>query len=61
MPEPRSSNYAHRPVGGAWRPEARCDGRSKAASNPAEMLLRMLGLPPQDAHDVARRPLPDLG
>ncbi|KPI30714.1 TetR/AcrR family transcriptional regulator [Streptomyces sp. NPDC048253] len=33
----------------------------EAASNLAEMLLRMLGLPPQDAREVARRPLPDLG
>ncbi|MFF3200857.1 TetR/AcrR family transcriptional regulator [Streptomyces sp. NPDC002962] len=33
----------------------------EAASNLAEMLLRMLGLPPRDAHEVARRPLPDLG
>lgn len=33
----------------------------EAASNLAEMLLRMLGVPPGDAHDVARRALPDLG
>ncbi|KQX61333.1 TetR/AcrR family transcriptional regulator [Streptomyces sp. Root1310] len=33
----------------------------EAASNLAEMLLRMLGLPPRDAREVARRPLPDLG
>ncbi|MCX5372309.1 TetR family transcriptional regulator [Streptomyces sp. NBC_00015] len=33
----------------------------EAASNLAEMLLRMLGLPPQDAREVARRPLPELG
>ncbi|NUU24003.1 MAG: TetR/AcrR family transcriptional regulator [Streptomycetaceae bacterium] len=39
------------------RPEL--DG-DEAASNLAEMLLRMLGLPPDDARDVARRPLPDL-
>ncbi|MGX1560729.1 TetR/AcrR family transcriptional regulator [Streptomyces sp. NPDC055506] len=32
----------------------------EAASNLAEMLLRMLGVPPEDARDVARRPLPDL-
>ncbi|MGW3291361.1 TetR/AcrR family transcriptional regulator [Streptomyces sp. NPDC001002] len=32
----------------------------EAASNQAELLLRMLGLPPEDAHDVARSPLPDL-
>ncbi|KUN35208.1 hypothetical protein AQJ27_48640 [Streptomyces olivochromogenes] len=31
-----------------------------AASNLAEMLLRMLGVPSEDAHDVARRPLPDV-
>ncbi|GAA3384089.1 MULTISPECIES: TetR/AcrR family transcriptional regulator [Streptomyces] len=31
-----------------------------AAVNLAEMVLRMLGVPPQDAHEVARRPLPDL-
>ncbi|KPI08179.1 transcriptional regulator, TetR family [Actinobacteria bacterium OK074] len=40
------------------RPEL--DG-DEAASNLAEMLLRMLGVPPADARDVARRPLPDLG
>ncbi|MEU9431155.1 TetR family transcriptional regulator [Streptomyces sp. NPDC048252] len=33
----------------------------EAASNLAEMLLRMLGLPPRDAREVARRPLPELG
>ncbi|MDH6214338.1 TetR/AcrR family transcriptional regulator [Streptomyces pseudovenezuelae] len=33
----------------------------EAASNLAELLLRMLGLPPDDARDVARCPLPDLG
>lgn len=32
----------------------------KAAVNLAEMVLRMLGVPADDAHDVARRPLPDL-
>ncbi|MFI7501539.1 TetR/AcrR family transcriptional regulator [Streptomyces sp. NPDC049687] len=32
----------------------------EAASNLAEMLLRMLGVPAEDARDVARRPLPDL-
>ncbi|MEU2287019.1 TetR family transcriptional regulator [Streptomyces sp. NPDC013178] len=32
----------------------------EAASNLAEMLLRMLGVPSEDARDVARRPLPDL-
>ncbi|MGW0191556.1 TetR/AcrR family transcriptional regulator [Streptomyces sp. NPDC003362] len=32
----------------------------EAAVNLAEMVLRMLGLPADDAHDVARRPLPDL-
>ncbi|WP_412076100.1 TetR/AcrR family transcriptional regulator [Streptomyces xanthophaeus] len=31
-----------------------------AAVNLAEMVLRMLGVPPDDAHEVARRPLPDL-
>ncbi|MFI7301429.1 TetR/AcrR family transcriptional regulator [Streptomyces sp. NPDC050121] len=30
----------------------------EAAVNLAEMVLRMLGLPPDDAHEVARRPLP---
>lgn len=40
------------------RPEL--DG-DEAASNLADMLLRMLGVPPQDARDVARRPLPGLG
>ncbi|MFJ6079928.1 TetR/AcrR family transcriptional regulator [Streptomyces sp. NPDC092369] len=32
----------------------------ETASNLAELLLRMLGLPPGDAHDVARSPLPDV-
>lgn len=40
------------------RPEL--DG-DEAAANLAEMVLRMLGVPPDDAHEVARRPLPDLG
>ncbi|AJT62445.1 hypothetical protein T261_0756 [Streptomyces lydicus] len=31
-----------------------------AAVNLAEMVLRMLGVPPDDAHEVARRPLPDV-
>ncbi|MET7695174.1 TetR/AcrR family transcriptional regulator [Streptomyces sp. NPDC005483] len=39
------------------RPEI--DG-DEAASNLAEMVLRMLGVPPDDAHEVARRPLPEL-
>ncbi|MEU4270669.1 TetR/AcrR family transcriptional regulator [Streptomyces sp. NPDC026092] len=30
----------------------------EAAVNLAEMALRMLGVPPNDAHEVARRPLP---
>ncbi|MEU2235810.1 TetR/AcrR family transcriptional regulator [Streptomyces vietnamensis] len=30
----------------------------EAAVNLAEMVLRMLGVPPDDAHEVARRPLP---
>ncbi|MER7577672.1 helix-turn-helix domain-containing protein [Streptomyces sp. NPDC126514] len=30
----------------------------EAAVNLAEMVLRMLGVPPEDAHEVARRPLP---
>jgi AcrR family transcriptional regulator len=38
------------------RPEV--DG-DQAAVNLAEMVLRMLGLPADDAHEVARRPLPD--
>ncbi|MEV6941558.1 TetR/AcrR family transcriptional regulator [Streptomyces sp. NPDC051172] len=38
------------------RPEV--DG-DEAAVNLAEMVLRMLGLPADDAHEVARRPLPD--
>ncbi|WP_328844367.1 TetR/AcrR family transcriptional regulator [Streptomyces sp. NBC_00258] len=33
----------------------------EAAVNLAEMVLRMLGVPADDAHDVARRQLPDLG
>lgn len=32
----------------------------EAAVDLAEMVLRVLGLPPDDAHEVARRPLPDL-
>ncbi|MFE4962756.1 TetR/AcrR family transcriptional regulator [Streptomyces sp. NPDC056660] len=32
----------------------------EAAVNLAEMALLMLGVPPDDAHEVARRPLPDL-
>ncbi|MFD4503903.1 TetR/AcrR family transcriptional regulator [Streptomyces sp. NPDC058457] len=40
------------------RPEV--DG-DEAAANLAEMALRMLGVPPDDAHEVARRPLPDIG
>ncbi|MFF2078088.1 TetR/AcrR family transcriptional regulator [Kitasatospora sp. NPDC058162] len=39
------------------RPEV--DG-DEAAVNLAEMVLRMLGVPPDEAHEVARRPLPDL-
>ncbi|GAB3011230.1 hypothetical protein GCM10023080_092200 [Streptomyces pseudoechinosporeus] len=39
------------------RPEL--DG-DEAAANLAEMVLRMLGLSPDDAREVARRPLPDL-
>ncbi|MFJ8629242.1 TetR/AcrR family transcriptional regulator [Streptomyces sp. NPDC093568] len=39
------------------RPEL--DG-DEAAVNLAEMVLRMLGVPPEEAHEVARRPLPDL-
>ena len=31
----------------------------EAAVDLAEMVLRMLGVPPDDAHEVARRPLPD--
>ncbi|MEW2306158.1 TetR/AcrR family transcriptional regulator [Streptomyces sp. NPDC006655] len=38
------------------RPEV--DG-DEAAVNLAEMVLRMLGLPADDAHEVALRPLPD--
>ncbi|MER5409381.1 TetR/AcrR family transcriptional regulator [Streptomyces sp. NPDC002769] len=33
----------------------------EAASDLAEMVLRMLGVPPDDAHQLTRRPLPDLG
>ncbi|MFG2938216.1 TetR/AcrR family transcriptional regulator [Streptomyces sp. NPDC048282] len=40
------------------RPEI--DG-DEAAANLAEMVLRMLGVPPDDAREVARRPLPDAG
>ncbi|MDN0200345.1 TetR/AcrR family transcriptional regulator [Streptomyces sp. S.PNR 29] len=40
------------------RPEL--DG-DEAAANLAEMVLRMLGVPPDEAREVARRPLPDLG
>ncbi|MFJ8075730.1 TetR/AcrR family transcriptional regulator [Streptomyces sp. NPDC096176] len=32
----------------------------EAASDLAEMVLRMLGVPPDEAHEVTRRPLPDL-
>jgi AcrR family transcriptional regulator len=32
----------------------------EVASDLAEMVLRMLGVPPDDAHEVIRRPLPDL-
>lgn len=39
------------------RPER--DG-DEEASNLAEMVLRMLGLPPDEAREVARRPLPEL-
>ncbi|USQ86334.1 TetR family transcriptional regulator [Streptomyces phaeoluteigriseus] len=39
------------------RPGLDADG---AASDLAEMVLRMLGVPPDDAHDIARHPLPDL-
>jgi Tetracyclin repressor-like, C-terminal domain len=38
------------------RPETDAD---ESASNLAEMVLRMLGVPPDDARDIARRPLPD--
>ncbi|MFJ8142822.1 TetR/AcrR family transcriptional regulator [Streptomyces sp. NPDC096013] len=40
------------------RPEV--DG-DEAAVTLAEMVLRMLGLPADEAHEVARRPLPDAG
>ncbi|MYW17734.1 TetR/AcrR family transcriptional regulator, partial [Streptomyces sp. SID2955] len=33
----------------------------EAASRMAEMLLSMLGVPAEEAREVARRPLPDLG
>ncbi|MER6355930.1 TetR/AcrR family transcriptional regulator [Streptomyces sp. NPDC001634] len=33
----------------------------EAAAGLAEMVLRMLGVPSDDAREVARRPLPDLG
>ena len=33
----------------------------EAAANLAEMVVRMLGVPPDEAREVARRPLPDLG
>ncbi|TPQ22651.1 TetR/AcrR family transcriptional regulator [Streptomyces sporangiiformans] len=39
------------------RPELDAD---EAAANLAEIVLRMLGVPPDDARDVARHPLPDL-
>ncbi|MFD9391397.1 TetR/AcrR family transcriptional regulator [Streptomyces sp. NPDC060000] len=39
------------------RPELDAD---EAAANLAEMVLRMLGVPPDDARDIARHPLPDL-
>ncbi|MFH8572487.1 TetR/AcrR family transcriptional regulator [Streptomyces sp. NPDC017993] len=32
----------------------------EAAANLAEMVLRMLGVPPDESREVARRPLPDL-
>ncbi|MFD8722149.1 hypothetical protein ACFV2H_30200 [Streptomyces sp. NPDC059629] len=32
----------------------------EVASGLAEMVLRMLGVPPDDAHEVTRRPLPGL-
>jgi len=32
----------------------------EAAAGMAELVLRMLGVPPDDAREVARRPLPDL-
>ncbi|WP_431682575.1 TetR/AcrR family transcriptional regulator [Kitasatospora sp. KL5] len=40
------------------RPDFDGDG---AAADLAEMMLRMLGVPPEDAREVSRRPLPDLG
>ncbi|MBW8800618.1 MAG: TetR/AcrR family transcriptional regulator [Streptomyces sp.] len=33
----------------------------EVASELADMVLRMLGVPPEDAREVTRRPLPDLG
>ncbi|SNX64589.1 TetR family transcriptional regulator [Streptomyces sp. TLI_55] len=33
----------------------------EAAVELAEMVLRMLGVPPDDAHEIARRPLPGAG
>lgn len=33
----------------------------EAAVDLAEMVLRMLGVPAADAHEIARRPLPELG
>ncbi|MEU1933390.1 TetR/AcrR family transcriptional regulator [Streptomyces coeruleorubidus] len=39
------------------RPELDAD---ETAAGLAEMILRMLGVPPDDARDIARRPLPDL-
>jgi hypothetical protein len=33
----------------------------ETASDLAEMVLRMLGVAPDDAHEVTRRPLPGLG
>ena len=32
----------------------------EAAANLAELILRMLGVPPDDAREVSRRPLPGL-
>ncbi|MEU6201577.1 TetR/AcrR family transcriptional regulator [Streptomyces sp. NPDC047061] len=39
------------------RQDLDCD---ETAANLAKMVLRMLGVPPEEAHEVARRPLPDL-
>jgi hypothetical protein len=36
------------------------EGGGQTAAGLAEMILRMLGVPPDDARDIARRPLPDL-